>query len=65
MHEGFKGELPEGWDEGIMPRFHQVPILPEGIEGADIISEVMENTPAADAGLQLRDLITAIDGDPV
>jgi S1-C subfamily serine protease len=63
--EEFNGELPEGWDQEMMPNFFQVPILPEGIEGAVIISEVVEGTPAADAGLEPGDFVIAIDGEPV
>jgi len=76
--EEFEGELPEGWEEdgdlfhgmpfhgeGGMPHFFDLGELPEGIEGAVIISEVLEDTPAAEAGLQPGDLIIAIDGKPI
>ncbi len=49
---------------GGMP-FILPPDLPEGVDGAVIISQVMEDTPAADAGLQPGDLILAVDGDSV
>ncbi len=78
--EGFEGELPEGWEEdgefyfhdipGMpfegegMPHFFDLDELPEGIEGAVIISEVLKDTPADEAGLQPGDLIIAIDGKP-
>jgi len=60
------GELPEGFgsEEG-MPHIFETPQLPEGVESAVIISKVMEDTPAADAGLQPGDLILAVDGDSV
>ena len=56
--EGFQGE------EG-MPHFFDLGELPEGVEGAVVISEVLEDTPAAEAGLQPGDLIIAVDGSPV
>jgi len=52
-------------DGGSMPHFFDLGELPEGVDGAVIISEVMEDTPAADAGLQPGDLIIAIDGESV
>ena len=51
-------------EEG-MPHFFDLGELPEGVDGAVIISEVMEDTPAAEAGLQPGDLIIAIDNEPV
>lgn len=60
-----EGEHPEGWDEDGEFFFHGMPELPEGIDGAVIVSEVLEDTPAAEAGLQPGDLIIAIDGDAV
>jgi S1-C subfamily serine protease len=39
--------------------------LPEGIEHAIIIGEVLPGTPAEDAGLKEGDLITALDGESV
>jgi len=70
--EEFDGELPEGWEDGGefffhgeegMPELFDLDELPEGIEGAVIISEVLEDTPAAGAGLQKNDLILAVDGE--
>ena len=48
-----------------MPHFFDLGELPEGVEGAVVISEVLEDTPAAEAGIQSGDLIIAIDGKPV
>ena len=62
--EDFDGELPEEWEKG-MPHFFNLPTLPEGVEGAVIISDVIEDTPAAEAGLAPNDLIIAVDGEPV
>lgn len=56
--------MPFHGEEG-MPHFFDLGELPEGVEGAVIISEVMEDTPAAQAGLQPGDLIIEIDGEPV
>jgi len=75
----FDGEQPEGWeengefyfhekpfkDEEGLPFHHEMPELPEGVEGAVIISEVMEGTPASEADLQPGDLIIAIDDESV
>lgn len=72
--EEFDGELPEGWEDGGpfffhggegMPDLFDLGELPDGIEGAVIISEVLEGTPAADAGLQENDLILAVDDESV
>jgi membrane-associated protease RseP (regulator of RpoE activity) len=57
-------EMPFHGEEGL-PHFFDLSELPEGVDGAVIISEVMEDTPAAEAGLQPGDLIIAIDGEPV
>ena len=54
-------DMPPG---GGMP-FIVPPELPEGVDGAIIISQVMDDTPAAEAGLQPGDLILAVDGDSV
>jgi S1-C subfamily serine protease len=62
--EEFDGQLPEGWED-LMPHFFDMPDLPEGVEGAVIIKEVMEETPAAEVSLQPGDLIIAVDGEPV
>jgi S1-C subfamily serine protease len=76
FHHGdeFDGELPEGWENGGqfffhggegMPDLFDLGELPDGVDGAVIISEVLEDTPAADAGLQENDLILAVDDDSV
>jgi S1-C subfamily serine protease len=51
--------------DGSVPHFFDMGKLPEGVDGAVIISEVVEDTPAADAGLQPGDLIITIDGKSV
>jgi len=45
-----------------LPNFED---LPEGVENAIVISEVVEGTAAEEAGLQKHDLILYVDGDPV
>jgi S1-C subfamily serine protease len=57
-------DMPNQGEEGI-PHFFDLGELPEGVDGAVIISEVMEDTPAADAGLQPGDLIIAVDDEAV
>lgn len=53
--DGFGPILVEpGWDW-----------LPEGIDRAVIIGEVLADTPAEEAGLQAGDFITELDGKPV
>jgi S1-C subfamily serine protease len=39
--------------------------LPEGVENAILIAEVLADTPAEQAGLETGDLITAVDGETV
>ncbi len=76
--EEFKDQLPEDLEEGEgfffhgmpfsgrdIPNLDQIPELPEGVEGAVVISKVIEDTPAAQADLQPGDLILAVDGEPV
>jgi hypothetical protein len=76
FHHGkeFDGELPENWGDGGrfffhggegMPDLFDLGELPEGIESAVIISEVLEDTPAAEVGLQKFDLILTLDGENV
>lgn len=63
--EDSNGDLPEGSGEGDQFFFHGIPELPEGVDGAVVISEVIQDTPAAQADLQPGDLILAIDDEPV
>jgi S1-C subfamily serine protease len=76
--EEFQGQLPESGDQdGQQFFFHGMPgtgteglpydlsQLPEGFEGAVIITEVVDATPAAEAGLQPGDLILAADGETI
>jgi S1-C subfamily serine protease len=74
LPEGFKGGPPQDLEEGEgfyfhkgegMPHFFDLSELPEDFDGAVIISEVLADTPAEDAGLQPGDLILAVDGKPV
>ncbi len=72
---GEKGETPfhkfeeDGFDFfGQIPDFGEMPFIPflEGaIEGGVIVHEVVEGSPAEDAGLESGDLIIAIDGEPI
>jgi S1-C subfamily serine protease len=51
----------------VMPRLRQLPgfgATPSGIEGA-LIVDVVSGTPASEAGLQVGDVIVAIDRTPV
>ncbi|MFN2234545.1 MAG: PDZ domain-containing protein [Anaerolineales bacterium] len=70
--------LPEGLDQNGEFFFHRNPgsdgngmpflnpsQLPGGVESAVIISEVVEDSPAAEAGLQENDLILAVDDESV
>jgi S1-C subfamily serine protease len=70
--------LPEGWDQNGNFFFHRNPgsdengmpfldpsQLPDGVDSAVIISEVVGDSPAAEAGLQENDLILAVDGESV
>jgi C-terminal processing protease CtpA/Prc len=47
------------------PGIHPFEDLPDDVENAIIIGEVIEGTPADEAGLKEDDLILYLDGDPV
>jgi S1-C subfamily serine protease len=47
------------------PYGQMLPSLPDGIDQAVVVNEVISDTPAAKAGLQAGDIITAIDGTSV
>jgi S1-C subfamily serine protease len=58
--------------EGDMPFFHDefpglppFESLPEGVENALIVGQVIAGSPAAEAGIQVHDLILFVDGEPV
>jgi membrane-associated protease RseP (regulator of RpoE activity) len=45
---------------------HVLPFFQEGaLQGGAIVQRVVADSPASDAGLQVGDVITAIDGEPV
>lgn len=68
-----EGELPEDFDlerffRGLpglpgMPGLPGDVELPEGVESAAIIGEVLPDTPAEEAGLVVGDVVLAIDGE--
>jgi S1-C subfamily serine protease len=47
--------------EDIMPFMHELPQLPESVEAAIVINKVTPESPAAEAGLESGDVITAIN----
>ncbi len=51
--------------ENIMPFIHEFPPLPDGVKGAVVIRTVTEDSPAAEAGLEAGDVITAINGEEI
>ena len=51
--------------EDIMPFMHEFPQLPEGVEQAVLISTVTADSPAAKAGLEAGDVITAINSEAI
>jgi S1-C subfamily serine protease len=59
-HDDDHREMPFFNDE--FPGMHRFDNFPEGIDQAIIIGEVLDGTPADEAGLRLEDLIIYIDG---
>lgn len=51
--------------ENIMPFIHEFPPLPDGVKGAVVIRTVTKDSPAAEAGLEAGDVITAINGEEI
>ena len=62
--EGKPFQLPNLPPE-IMPFGHEFPPLPEGLESAIVISSVTPESPADDAGLQARDVVTEVNGESI
>jgi S1-C subfamily serine protease len=56
--------LPDMLPE-FMPKWHDFPPLPEGIEQAVIISSVSEGSPAEQAGLEAGDVIIEVNGESI
>ena len=50
---------------GHPPLGQTLPSLPDGVNQAVMIGDVLSGTPAAEAGLQINDVITAVDGTTV
>jgi S1-C subfamily serine protease len=51
--------------ENLMPFFHEFPPLPDGVKGGVVIHTVTEESPAAEAGLEAGDVVTAINGEEI
>lgn len=66
MQDWFDG-FPEFDPEGLPDFFDEFgwPEMPEGVQGGALIQEVIADSPAEQAGLEVGDLITAIDGQTV
>lgn len=64
---GLQGEILPLPDmlPGFMPKWHDFPPLPEGIEQAIVISSVSEDSPAEQAGLEAGDVIIELNGDTI
>ena len=54
------------WDERMAPDSFEMPTLPDlaGMQGA-VVQEVVAGSPAEAAGVQVGDIITAVDGTPI
>jgi S1-C subfamily serine protease len=63
--EGEEGAFPFFHRQPFMPDFLPDLTLPEGVERAVVIGGIAEDGPAAAAGLQAGDIITALDGEPI
>jgi S1-C subfamily serine protease len=67
--DGFPGNriprfnMPD--DQHGIPEWHAFPSPPEGFEQAVVISSVSEGSPAELAGLQMGDIITAVNGESI
>ncbi len=64
---GLQGEilpLPDMLPE-LMPKWHDFPPIPEGVDHAVVVSSVSEGSPAEQAGLEAGNLIIAVDGESI
>ena len=54
------------WDENMAPDSFEMPTLPDlaGMQGA-VVQEVVVGSPAEAAGVQVGDIIAAVDGTPI
>jgi S1-C subfamily serine protease len=64
----FAPALPDGMPFKRLPfegKPFEIPKLPEGVTKAAVIGEVVSGSPADEAGLQAKDFITGVDGEPL